>query len=579
MVGRIPDEDTALLVLWGLCCLDDLAPHTDYWLDPVVPGALTPVKPTEDPRLILHSAEGRLCVVRTGGGGGGASATTFADLTDVDVTTTPPTDGQAAVWNDAEQLWMPRDIVASDPVDPHLVLIGPTSDPADTPTFRLLELDDLPELAATSVVVNATATAGKPSALAADADDRVLMRAAETLQWLTITTAAIGDAQVTDAKIQSVAWTKITGTPTAFPPTAHDHVLGGDLTGTTSAAAIAPGAVDTSEIANGAITRPKLAPITGPAVLGRATGTGLVNALSPATEGEVLRQQGGVLGFGLIGDDSIDPAAGIAWSKLDTTDATPADVGAAPASHTHLISELSDVQVVSPTIGQVLVWNATLGVWQNDDPADVTGLMAARSVWANPTGAPAEGVSVTAGADNQVLMRVSGTLQFAALTPASWGDRLSCSVIGRSSINPGPAADIQAPSNDSVLMRVTDTLQWLTTVPRMKFGNSPTGSIEFINSGGFVSHEYISLNTSQAWKQHNNGRTRFYYNGSDYWEISANGQTIELSGWVSGTIRHRISLNANANLGGASRTLSLREIDVCENGIAKRMAVLASAPY
>ena len=54
VVGRIPDVDTALLVLWGICCLDGLTPHTDYWLDPGVPGSLTSAKPSENGRLVLH---------------------------------------------------------------------------------------------------------------------------------------------------------------------------------------------------------------------------------------------------------------------------------------------------------------------------------------------------------------------------------------------------------------------------------------------------------------------------------------------------------------------------------------------
>lgn len=44
-----------------------------------------------------------------------------------------------------------------------------------------------------------------------------------------VTTAKIGDLQVTDAKIASVSWSKITGAPTAFPPTGS---AGGDLSGT-----------------------------------------------------------------------------------------------------------------------------------------------------------------------------------------------------------------------------------------------------------------------------------------------------------------------------------------------------------
>ncbi|HLP67179.1 MAG TPA: DUF2793 domain-containing protein [Rhizobium sp.] len=57
----------------------------------------------------------------TGGGGGSA---TLAGLTDVDVTTTPPTEGQALVWNNADSKWEPGTVAgggsgggAAGPVD------------------------------------------------------------------------------------------------------------------------------------------------------------------------------------------------------------------------------------------------------------------------------------------------------------------------------------------------------------------------------------------------------------------------------------------------------------------------------
>lgn len=41
---------------------------------------------------------------------GSLGATVLADLTDVDVTTTPPTDQQALIWDDATNLWIPGDV-------------------------------------------------------------------------------------------------------------------------------------------------------------------------------------------------------------------------------------------------------------------------------------------------------------------------------------------------------------------------------------------------------------------------------------------------------------------------------------
>ncbi|MBA2480904.1 MAG: hypothetical protein H0V44_09590, partial [Planctomycetes bacterium] len=255
VVGRIPDADAALLVLWGICCLDGLAAHTDYWLDPAVPGTLTPTKPGTDARLILHHAQDRLCVVRPGGGS--SSAQRFADLTDVDLST-PPSDGQAAIWDDTSQRWIPHDVILADPVPAHQVLAGPTAGADATPAFRDPEVGDLAEVPPTSVLVNATNAAARPTALAAAADDRVLIRVAGTLQWLQVPGAAIADGAITDPKIVSVSWAKVTGTPAAFPPAAHDHLLGGDLQGTTANAQIRADAVGTPEIADAAVTDGKI---------------------------------------------------------------------------------------------------------------------------------------------------------------------------------------------------------------------------------------------------------------------------------------------------------------------------------
>jgi len=257
VVGRIPDVNTALLVLWGVFCLEGLTDHTDYWLDTSVPGMLTPTKPTENPRLVLHHAEAGLCVLRAGAAGsGGGGASRFADLTDVDVTT-PPSDGQVARWDAAAERWKPVHLPAT----------------------------DLGSQAATSVVANATGADARPTAFAATADDRALLRIGGTLQWVQIpgaaiadgavVTAKLADGAVTDAKVADVAWGKIsgppdtatrwptwgevTGKPATFPPGPHDHPLDGDLTGWTNAAQIRPGVVGTLELADGSVVTLKIA--------------------------------------------------------------------------------------------------------------------------------------------------------------------------------------------------------------------------------------------------------------------------------------------------------------------------------
>lgn len=289
VVGRIPDANTALLVLWGVFCLDGLTDHTDYWLDPGVPGMLTLTKPTENPRLVLHHAEAGLCVLRAGAADGGGSASRFAYLTDVDVATTPPTDEQAALWDAAAERWKPRDVVVADPVPAHQVLAGPTSGADAKPDFRDLAAADLAEQTGTSVVANATGGSARPTAFAADTDGTVLLRLAGVLRWAQIPTAAIEDhavtsdkladgsvsepklqrdavstltirdGAVTDAKIASVAWGKVTGKPSTYPPSYHEHPLDGDLSGWTNAAQIKPGVVGTLELEDGSVVTIKIA--------------------------------------------------------------------------------------------------------------------------------------------------------------------------------------------------------------------------------------------------------------------------------------------------------------------------------
>src|SRR5260370_20179452 len=65
----------------------------------------------------------------------------------------------------------------------------------------------------------------------------------------------LADGAVTDSKIASVAYSKVIGAPTSFPPSG---AAGGDLTGAYPNPTIGTGAITTGKLADGAVTDAKV---------------------------------------------------------------------------------------------------------------------------------------------------------------------------------------------------------------------------------------------------------------------------------------------------------------------------------
>ena len=223
-----------------------------------------------------------------------------------------------------------------------------------------------------------------------------------------VTAPLLADGAVTDAKIVSLAWGKLTGVPTSFPVDSHTHNLGGDLTGTTSNAQLVPGAVGAAELAANAVTAGAIAP---GAVGASALATDAVTQAKIAT-GAVGSAQlaNNAVGTAQIADGAITNAklqndsltiGGTAYHLGDTvtnllanpmTAAGDLIVGGTAGAPTrlsgnaggtlqilaskngttqfltHTLDQMEDVTVASPTDKEVLTYDAASGQWKNAAP-------------------------------------------------------------------------------------------------------------------------------------------------------------------------------------------------------------------
>jgi hypothetical protein len=178
------------------------------------------------------------------------------------------------------------------------------------------------------------------------------------------------------------------------------------------------------------------------------------------------------------------------------------------------------------------------------------GVMARTSVWANATGQIADGAALAATQDNQVLLRVSGKLTW--LTAESDSVlRLSPFGLGFGKINSA----------------YVDSGQ---TQEGYVFTVSQTGTAEFSRN----------LTLGQGWGKLTStpGRLTVTLNAvGDYASITNNG--IELFRRSVSTIPMvKIDLNSYSAWSNF-RTMSIREIDICDGGRPKKMLVLASPPF
>jgi hypothetical protein len=126
----------------------------------------------------------------------------------------------------------------------------------------------------------------------------------------------------------------------------------------------------------------------------------------------------------------------------------------------------------------------------------------------------------------------------------------ACSIIGRSANSSGSVADITASADGQVLQRKDGAIVFDTFV---SLPTAPSGA------GWVLSHD----GSNASWDQ-----TVALGNTS-----AAGSLTIANSTSASAIVLATTLINA------AGKVMSVREIDVCDGGTAKKMLVLASAPY
>lgn len=199
------------------------------------------------------------------------------------------------------------------------VLAGPVSGADDYPTFRALELTDLPDLTETiqdaigpimtdTDTVNFTYTDATPEI---KADVRLQM---------SITSDASGVKLVNDAA--SPGNNKVYGTDASGVKGWKDDPAGGGVSDGDKGDITVSGSGATWTIDDGVVSNAKLRDSSGTSVIGRAASTtGDPGDITAASDGQVLRRAGGVLGFGQVDVDGIaDGAVSLAKIQNINTD-------------------------------------------------------------------------------------------------------------------------------------------------------------------------------------------------------------------------------------------------------------------
>jgi hypothetical protein len=228
---------------------------------------------------------------------------------------------------------------------------------------------------------------------------------------------------------------------------------------------------------------------------------------------------------------------------------------------------LGDILPPATVNQQVLMWDETEEIWYAQSLMDSTGELLShdgtelttidastpRSVLGNPTDSAAVPEAIAATDNNQILVSTTDSLEWLA-APSTSGQVLTFTSGALAWATPAAGLPAVTTSNAGSALNVSTGGAWQVTRSVLLGKDELTAS---------------SIQGLLGVVKSNDG---------DYIKLSSAGLEIFDRSVSTGTALIRLDIG-HASLNATGRALSVREIDVCDAGVAKKMLILASAPY